>query len=316
MESSPTIKGTVWRGYILALSSAVGFAMLGVFAVWGYRSGLNTITMLTWRLLISGAVFTVWATATRAPWPRGKDGLSVVGLGLVGYITMSWLFFEANKNVSVGLASTVLYIYPALVVLFVTWAGWETLTRRRLVALVGTTAGAAMAGLSAVGGGSGPHPLVGVLLAASAAVIYAGYTIVASRMALRVAPLAMSAVICVTAGMGLLAWGVTTRTLVPVPLNAWWVIAGLVGPATLIAVAFFFMAVRRIGPGPVSMISSVEPGAAAVIGYAVLGQVPNLWVWPALFLVGGSILWLSLERRAAGTPDGLLGGSSRQSEPG
>lgn len=313
MASSPALKPTAWRGYAIALASAVGFAMLGVFAVWGYRLGLNTITMLTWRLLISGGVFTGWALATRASWPRGRDGLSVVGLGLMGYISMSWLFLEANKNASVGLASTVLYVYPALVVLFVAWAGWEALTRRRVLALAGSTAGAAMAGLSAIGGGSGPHPLLGALLAASAAVIYAGYTVVASRMALRVAPLAMSAVICVTAGLGLMGWGLLTRTLVPVPVNAWWVIAGLVGPATLIAVAFFFMAVRRIGPGPVSMISSVEPAAAAIMGYVLLGQVPNVWVWPALVLVVASILWLSGEHQRGAT-DVLETPSSRPTQ--
>ncbi len=296
-----------WAAYLLAVASALGFATLGVFALFGYSKHLSTVTMLTWRFAGAALVFTFWTLLAHQPWPKWRDLLVLVGMGAIGYAAMSWLFFVGNRIAPVGLVSGVLYTYPAIVAATLGALGWEPLTRQRLLALTGTGVGAVLVvvlGRGALQGGS--DPLLGMLLGLGAAVVYAAYIVIGTPVLRRVTAPAASAVVMGAAAIVLFLFGMATRSLGPVSVTDAWIIIGLVGPATVLAVVGFFLAMQGIGSGQASIVSNVEPAGAMVLGWLVFGQVLTPGQLLGVVLVIGSAILLRWEPLAS-MDDGMRG---------
>lgn len=262
-----------WQGYAYAAVSSLGFATLGIFALYGLRAHLNVVTLLTWRFLIAGSLLSIWAVLTRQEWPGRTDFARLIAMGAIAYTVMSWLFLAANADAPVGLVSAVLYTYPALVTVLVAILGWERLSVARVLAVSGTFAGAALVALTGVmGKGHGSLILQGVALALTAAALYAGYITLGSVILSRVSGTVATAVVCLSAGVALGGIGVATGTLHLIPLQSWWIEGGLVLIATLVAILGFFRAIRMVGPGHAAIVSTVEPVGAALLGWMLFGQ--------------------------------------------
>ncbi len=290
-----------WGAYLLAVASSLGYATLGIFALFGYRHHLSTVTMLTWRFAGAALVLFLWAAMTRQRWPNWTDLLVLSCMGAVGYTVMSWLFVEGNRLAPVGLVSAALYTYPALVTIVLAALGWEPLTRRKLTALVGTGAGAALVVLFGRGdlAGGGVHLLLGITAGFATAVVYVAYIVVGTPVLRRVSAPAASAIVTGTAAVALLLTGLGTGGLQPLAYADSWIILGLVGPATVLAVVGFFVAMQGIGSGQAAIVSNVEPVGAVILGWLIFGQALSPGQILGVGLVISSAVLLRWETPAA-----------------
>lgn len=288
---------TPWTGLLLVALSALGFATLPIFAKYGYAAGLNVPTMLAWRFAIAAGVLWGYVALARVPRPGRRDLGLLLLMGTLGYSTMSVLYVAAARSIAAGLAAALLYTYPALVSVLVAVLGWEPLTGRRVLALLGSGAGTA---LMLLAGGAGARvALPGVLLVLGAAVTYAAYIALGSRVIARVAPPVASATVCSAAAVTLFAYGWRTGSLLPVPAAAWWPVVGQALLATVVAVLSFFAGMRRIGPARASIVSTFEPVAAVGLGAGLLGERlgPVQWLGGALVLLSVLVLQMGPGRR-------------------
>ncbi len=286
-----------WIAYLLAVASALGYATLGVFGLYGYAEHLSTFTMLAWRFGGASVVFIVWAIAARSGRPGRKDVIALVAMGAVGYTAMSWLFLEGARLASVGLVSTALYTYPALLAVALAALSWEPLTRSKALALAATFLGVALTALTGQGDpGTGPAPLLGILAGFSTGVIYVAYILVGTPVLQRVTAPVASAVVSIGATGAFVLIGGIAGGLGPVPLADAWIILGLVGPATVLAIVGFFVAIQQIGAGRAAMLSNAEPVGAVLLGWLALRQALTPWQLAGVVLVIASAVFLRWER--------------------
>ncbi|HYF63902.1 MAG TPA: EamA family transporter, partial [Herpetosiphonaceae bacterium] len=243
-----------WIGFAAMIVSAVAFGGLAVFARLAYDSGAAPITVLFLRFSLAALMMAGLMRARRLAMPRGRTLLGLIGMGAIGYVGQSLSFFTALTMASAGLVALLLYLYPMLVTIFSVVLFKERLTRVKAAALAAAVAGTALT-IGPVGGG---RPL-GIALGVLAAVIYATYILVGSRVTPAAGPIPASTVIIASAAAVYGALMAAQGPVFPKTTLGWLAVGGVALVSTVIAIVFFFIGLERIGPTAASTISALEP---------------------------------------------------------
>ncbi len=254
-------------GLVLIIISAASFGVMPIFARLAYNAGAEPITVLFLRFTIAAVVMNLIMVLGRTAYPRGLILLELILLGAICYVGESLAYFLALKMTSAGLVALLLYIYPALVTALSAIFLKEHLTRIKFVALFLALSGTALT-LRISGGGS----LLGVLLGIAAAVDYAIYILLGSRIVRRSGPIGSTTVI-ITSTAGVYAGIVAIRGMTyPTTSTGWIAIIAIALISTVLAFVTFFAGLKRIGPTSASTLSTFEPIVAVVLAAIVLGE--------------------------------------------
>ncbi|XXF78370.1 DMT family transporter [Myxococcaceae bacterium GXIMD 01537] len=254
-------------GFLLMIVSGACFGALGLFGRLAYAAGVDVPTLLLLRFGLAGAVLGAVMLLRRQRPPRGRVLVSLVLLGAVGYVSEALVYFTALTMASAGLVALLLYLYPALVALLSVLVNGERLGRPKVVALVLAFGGTALT----LDTGGGVRPL-GIALGLLSALIYAVYIIVSARVVGPAGPLASSTVILGSAGVVFGALVLVRGPAWPQTVPGWAAVAGLALVATVAAVLTFFAGLERVGPVNASLLSTMEPVMAVVLGALFLGE--------------------------------------------
>jgi drug/metabolite transporter (DMT)-like permease len=276
-------------GLGLCLVSAAGFGSLAVFGKQAYAGGLGVVGVLAIRFLVAAPLLVGLALAARRSlrvgWPVA---LRLLGLGGIGYAIQATLFFNALTRISAGLASLLLYLYPALVT-----AGAVALGRARLDRATVAGLALSLAGIVGVLGLPGERlDALGVALGLASAGWYTGYILVGEYLLRGVDPLAASAYVTSGAMVTFLGAAVLSggRVLEATP-GAYAAAGAMAVVGTALAIATFLAGMARVGSSWASIASSFEPVFTVALGVAVLGDPlgPGK-VAGGLLVVAGAVL--------------------------
>lgn len=219
------------------------------------------------RLLFAAVVLAVvMRVSPRAVRDRATLGLVLLIGTLLALHHLA--FYAAVDRLPLGVAVTVEFTGPLAIALF------STLRPRGLL-----WAGLAAVGvcLTALADTKGPVSTAGVLLAAGAAVTWGGYILVSSALGRRTddgrwltVATAWAALLTLPAALATSG----TRLLDP------WVLLGCLGVALLCEVVSYSLqndALRRMPAQGFSILMSLEPAVAALLGLLILGQSVSAW---------------------------------------
>jgi drug/metabolite transporter (DMT)-like permease len=286
-------------GLVLIIISAASFGVMPIFARLAYNAGAEPITVLFLRFTIAAVVMNLIMVLGRTAYPRGLILLELILLGAICYVGESLAYFLALKMTSAGLVALLLYIYPALVTALSAIFLKEHLTRVKIVALFLALSGTALT-LRISGGGS----LLGILLGIAAAVDYAIYILLGSRIVRRSGPIGSTTVI-ITSTAGVYAGIVAIRGVTyPATSTGWIAIIAIALISTVLAFVTFFAGLKRIGPTSASTLSTFEPIVAVVLAAIVLGETISpyqvfggILILAAVVLLATSDKWRGKLRR-------------------
>ena len=275
-------------GTLLCLGSGAAFGAMAIFGKLAYDGGATVGTLLAVRFLIAAGLF--WALLlaggsaheVRALGPRGVGhGLA---LGACGYAIQAGCYFAALERIDASLLSLLLYTYPAIVAAAAVLLGRERVRAGMLIALGLASGGLALVLASA---GTGTLDPLGTALALGAAVVYSIYILASERIAARMRPSVLSALVCSGAAVSLTAGSALLGELRPGELTAagWGWLACLAVVSTVGAISLFFAGLRVVGPTTASILSTVEPVVTVLLAFLVFGETLG-----GLQLVGGALV--------------------------
>ena len=250
----------------LVLLSALGFGSIGMFAKIAYAAGTSPSALLALRFLLAVALLAPVVWGMRLKLPRGRTLAGFVLMGLL-YTAQAQTYFNALLYASSGLVGLLLYIYPILVTILAVFLGWEKLDRRMLMLMT-----LACFGLAITLGGKLQGQPLGIMLAISAAGIYAVYILLGNRLSRDTHPLAATVVILATAAAANGTMAIVGDATLPSNVGGWLAIGAIALFSTAIAIAAFLSGVKRIGASQASIISTLEPIITLTIGASVLGE--------------------------------------------
>lgn len=256
-----------FKGLIFIIISAISFGAMPIFARIAYDAKADPITVLFLRFGIAALVMFAILLATRTPLPRGLLLLELVLLGAVAYVGESLAYFTALTMASPGVVALLLYIYPALVTTLSAIFLKEHLTTLKIVALFLAMSGTALT-IQVTSGGS----IVGIWLGIAAAVDYAIYILLGSRIVKRSGSIGSTAVIiAATAGVYAIIAPIHGFSF-PASAQGWLAILAIALVSTVLAFVTFFAGLKRIGPTTASTLSTCEPIVAVALAAVVLGE--------------------------------------------
>jgi drug/metabolite transporter (DMT)-like permease len=254
-------------GVLLAVTSAASFGVMPVLTKVAYDDGADVRGVLSVRFALASVVLLALALLRKEPLARGRQLVTLLLLGGVGYVFEASAYFAALTRISAGLTALLLYLYPAIVVVLVAVMTRARPTTRAMVCVAVATLGTGLT-IGPVGGGQ----VTGVLLGLTAALSYSGYVVISSRVVAPGAPFATAAVVmggaAVVYGTGALTLGAS----LPSSPGAWTALLAVALVCTVLAVSTFFAALPRLGAPDLAVLSTIEPVVSVAVGAIALGE--------------------------------------------
>jgi drug/metabolite transporter (DMT)-like permease len=270
-------------GLLLIVISAVSFGVMPILARVTYAAGADPITVLLLRFGLAAAVMLAIMRARKPPFPRGRTLLSLFLMGAVGYAGVSLAYFTALTLASASLVALLLYLYPALVTLLSVIFLKERLGFLKQGALMLALAGTALT-LGLTGSGSAASILLGM----AAALLYAIYILVGSRVVHQAGSLASSTIVMVGASTAYVGLAAFHGWAFPQTVVGWGAIVAIALISTVLAFVTFFAGLKQVGPVTASTLSTWEPVVTVGLATLVLGEKIGL-----LQLLGGGLILLA-----------------------
>jgi inner membrane transporter RhtA len=230
-------------------------------------------TTIVWlRLFASAVVLVAWAR----PSLRGRsreDWAVVVAFGLA-LGTMNWAIYQAFSRIPLGIAVTIEFTGPLVLAV----AGSR---RARDLVWVGLAA----LGVLLLGFERGDLTVAGVAFALLAGAAWAAYILLSARTGQRWAGLDGLAVASVVA-LALLSPLALGRHASDLASGHIWLVGAAVGVlSSVIPYSCELVALRSLAPSVFGVLMSLEPAAAALAGWAVVGELLTPVQWVALLCV-------------------------------
>lgn len=265
---------------LFVVISAIAFGAIPVFAKAAYNAGSDPISVLFFRFTIASIIMIPLIAVQKIPFPRGRFLLGLMLMGGIGYVGQSFCYFTALTMASAGLVAILLYLYPAIVVIFSTLLFKEHITGLKILALVLALTGTVLT-IGLGGGGS----LLGIALAMTAPFIYSAYILAGSKITKEVDILSASTVVMISASFVFGAFIAVKGLNMPQTWVGWGGVLAIALISTVIAIITFFAGLKRVGPTNASMLSTFEPVTTVILAAIIFGEEVTL-----MRLVGGVMI--------------------------
>lgn len=283
-------------GVLLAVLAAFGFSLKAIFVKLAYLSApVDAITLLCLRMALALPVF-IWMALRTARQGRAlqrRDWLALVLLGFLGYYASSLFDFIGLQYISSGLERLILFTYPTLTVLIGVFFMGQELGRRRILALLLSYCGIALAFAHDVSfGGAAQAVFVGAGWVFLSALCYAAYSAAAEPLIRRVGSLRFAAIAMLVSTAATLAHFLITRapTALVQPLPVYGYALGMALLSTVLPIFWLAAAIGRIGAARAVLIGSIGPVLTIFFGWWLLDEAFSLAQLAGAALVLGGVL--------------------------
>jgi drug/metabolite transporter (DMT)-like permease len=287
------------------LLTAVAAILFGAIVTIGRSATVRDVpvsSLLAVRFGTAAAILALILVARRQSLrPAPGEGRRLALLGAVGYAVESALFFLALGRGTAATVTLLFYTYPVWVAVLTAALGMGVPG-----ALVGGSLLAAVAGSGVVVASSGGLDITapGIVFALASAVTIAFFLIGVGTLIIRTPSLASSMWIALSASAAHATFALVSGT--GRLLHAEEVIPALsMGVLTSGAFFLLFLGVRRLGAVRASIISSLEPVAAAGLALAFLAESVRLGVLAGGALILGGAVAATLARAVREPEDAL-----------
>ena len=313
-------------GIGLVVISAAGYGSGSILAAPIYSTGVDWLTLVSWRFLIGAVLGWLWVVASpgRRAALRGMTRRQVavaLALGAL-FVGNAGTYYASLETVPAALAGVIVYTYPVMVAVLSLRFATRLPGPRPWIAAVLAVAGSALA-LGGIDVAAAP-PVSGLVLVFASAVIYSVWIILSARLsgerrdrlasessadgspspagdAAVTTTLMMSATAAVYAAAGVVAGRPLDATAVPPA--AWPGILAVAFVASFLAIQTFYAGARRIGAARAALTATVEPLIIVVLAWLFLDQTlaPIQLVGAGLIIV--AVVVAQTAPRLTGAPE-------------
>jgi len=317
--ATPSTKSN-FQGYVYAALAAAAYGTNPIFAKPCYADGMNPDSVLLFRYVFGVLLVAIMMgyNAWRRHDLRGTFAVSrhslpqLIIMGILMAISSITLFASYNY-MPVGIASTLLFIYPILVAVIMTLCFHEKMSWLVVGCLLLATFGVALLckGGEPTTDASGPAALdsqlstlhssfaMGFILVMLSSLSYAIYLVGLNKTRVRTIASMPVTLYVIFFGMFLF----VARLLMGTPFTppqhlATWINLACLGLfPTVVSLVFTAMAIQRIGSTQTALFGALEPVTAVVLGILVLGEVITLREFIGMVLIFGSVTLVMSRKR-------------------
>lgn len=286
-------------GYIYGLLSSAAFGLNPFFSLPLLKDGISVPTVLLYRFSI--AALALWVILRLKGYRFAVRGIDVCKLAALSaaYLVAVLFFYESFSHLPSGIATTLQFLYPVIVMLIMIAFFHERFYWRVALAVALGTAGVAVLSAASPQAGASAESLTGIVFALLAGLFTALYMIgiqVAripniSGLVMTFYVMAFGAVISAVDGLalGALQWLSAPPELFGVVMLA--LVTAVFSNLTLI------LAIKRIGSTLTAALGVLEPLTAVVMGVIAFHEPFTPPLAFGVALISGAVLLVMLGSR-------------------
>lgn len=289
------------------LSLRVILAFLAVYIFWGgtyvaIKLGLDSfppMLLASFRHITAGLIMLSVALFRKDAFPKLREALFSALIGLLMLSIGNGLVTLTEQSVPSSIVSLLIGAVPLWIILM-NW-GFGDHKRPTLYPMIGVTLG--IIGISLLvfqskqEGISGFDP-IGIVLIFTAAIAWAGGSLVSRYASLPKSPYMNLSIQMLTGGSVLLVMGTlrqewTLFSVTSVSLNAWFSLAYLIFFGSIIAYSAYIWLLKNVNPTWVSTYAFVNPVVAVILGWLLAGESLSLNALMAAGIIVVSIVFMT-----------------------
>ncbi|WP_298614610.1 DMT family transporter [uncultured Odoribacter sp.] len=272
------------KGYLLGAIAAATYGMNPLFALPLYKAGMNPDSVLFFRYLFAIPILGIMLKARGRSFKlKRKEVIPLIIMGLLVALS-SLTLFQSYNYMEVGIASTLLFVYPIMVALIMAVVFKEKLNLLTVLCILLALAGI---GLLYKGGGNSTLSLTGIALVMVSALSYAIYIVGVNQSVLKdIATLRLTFYVLLF-GLALFLVRVDfgSRLIVADEWYLWGNLLALAVFPTAISFLCTTQAIQYIGSTPTAILGALEPVTAVFFGVAVFGESLTLRLGCGILLI-------------------------------
>lgn len=266
-------------GILFAVAAAVIFGLIPLFSVPLLQAGLRVSTIVCYRFALSTVAMALVMMVKRIP--IGVSGKEFVTLLLLSFFyAMTALLLTASyQYIPTGIATTIHFLYPVWVTLLTMLIFKEKVSLPTLLTMAFAIGGVALLSLS----GTNTHHIdpKGIWIVLGTIVTYGTYLAWLPKSAVKAMDglkITFWMMLCCTLIFSInivVRYGVSGFQVPPTSSCWMYLLLGALLP-TLVANLTLIQAVRRVGSTVTSVLGSLEPLTAVLVGMLVFGERCNV----------------------------------------
>ncbi len=292
------------RGILYAVFSAVAFGTIPLFAVTAYSGGTNAITTAFLRFFIATLILYCILRFRKVPLSVDRKLLGRLSyISIAGYSATCITLFLSYEYISIGLATTMHFTYPAIVSVMSFFIFKEKLEPMKLFSLALSITGVYIL----AGSSEAAASIKGVIAALASGVFYSIYTIELARQEIKsMEGLLLTFYVCLFSSSAVFIFGAATGMLVfTIKLSGMLSILGLALICTVFAILLYYKAIQSIGPSDTAILSTFEPVTGVLLAILVFGEkLSPVTAIGSLFIIA-SVLFFSYNRNIQAREEGF-----------
>lgn len=257
-------------GFLFVVVSAVLFGIIPLFAKQIYQLGGNSLTLCLHRFLFSlPFLYLILRFGCKEKLMVTRKQFKKIVILSMGCAGTPLLLFQSYRYISSGMATTIHFVYPVLVLLGCGLIYHEKISRYKKICAILCFAG--ILGFYTPGESGS---LIGVVLAFLSGITYAFYVLYYSRSGLSdLNPYKLSFYLsAISSVMFLIIIMCTGSMVLELPLKAWGLTVVFAFIISVLATVAFQMGTKRIGAQKASMLSTFEPLTSVLVGAMVFDE--------------------------------------------
>ena len=263
------------KGKICLILSALIYGLAPMLAKIAYGGGVNGMTLTFLRtFLMLPLLFVLMLARGRSFRLNKRELFDIIILGVVGGSLSIISLYAAYDYISTGLATTLHFIYPLIIVVVSALIYKEKITNIKLAAVMLVTLGIFLfVDLTS------RADKIGVALAVLSGVFYSFYVIYMDHSGLdKMDYVKLTFYLMIIMSVGTFIFGAGTKSIGFAEMNGTaWVFAALISfLITIGAIPLFQAGVRYEGASTAGIVSALEPITTIILGALFLGETMGL----------------------------------------
>lgn len=289
-------------GLLYAFFATCLFSTKGIFIKLAYQYGVDSITLMSYRMLLSLPFYLgvfAWLLY-QAPGLKNQlkpHTLPVMLIGMLGYYLSSFLDLQGLTYISSQLERLLLFTYPTVVVLLSWLVLGNAISKQVIGALVLAYLGVFVLFYHDLEQ-QGKGVVTGSLLVLAACFTFAGYLLLSKPKIAHIGSRAFTCLAMLGASVMIFLHFFTVHELddLVIPMPVFWICLWLAIGCTVIPSFMMSAAIARVGPEQTAIVGGSGPVLTAMMAVFILGEDFTVYHILGMSMVIAAISWLSVKK--------------------
>ena len=283
-------------GVAYAVVSSTTFGLIPLFTISLLALGVGSPTILCYRFLLATVAMAIVMLLTRRNFRLPMATMVVVAVLAILYATTAILLMESYKYIPSGITTTIHFLYPLAVTLTMAWLFKERISYIIYIAVLVSLVGVALLAWASHTEGDFKR---GVTYAMVTVVTYAAYIVGVMRSrAARVDSVVLTFYVLAFGALLFFLYALATEGIEALHSSSSWrdiIMLALV--CTVLSDYTLVLAIKHIGSTRTSILGSMEPLTAVVVGVVYFGERVDVVSVVGLVLIISAVVMVIVQSK-------------------